>query len=117
MSFLLARAGGGVALVTDAPQVEAWGYILIGETNCAPQSSSFRLAGGHLCFRVRLQTTVTEFSFAVEPLSMYAFQHLDGIGCHVTLACGGGGSPTDFIDRLMPAAAARLQDSRFQRCC
>ena len=46
---------------------------------------------------------------------MHTFEHLDAVGCPVVLACGGGGSPTDFIDRLMPAAFKRLPDSRLHR--
>ena len=52
---------------------------------------------------------------SAEPLSMHTYEHLDAVGCPVVLACGGGGSPTDFIDRLMPAAFERLPDSRLHR--
>lgn len=52
---------------------------------------------------------------SAEPLSTHTYEHLEAVGCPVVLACGGGGSPTDFIDRLMPAAFKRLPDSRLHR--
>ena len=65
------------------------------------------------CTRIGFQTA--DLCASAEPLSMHTFEHLDAVGCPVVLACGGGGSPTDFIDRLMPVALKRLPDSRLHR--
>ncbi len=52
----------------------------------------------------------------VEPLMAEAFERLPSIGCAVTIACGGGGQPTDFLHEIAPAAAARLPKGRLKRC-
>lgn len=50
-----------------------------------------------------------------EPLMVEAFERLPSIKCAMTIACGSGGQPTDFLHKIAPAAAARAPNSRLKR--
>ena len=114
--WILLPQRAGVTLLCEPRTVEAWIYHMIGvKQSCCglctardaialPHLQMCSCEGHYLCSPTEVTDRGNPVLFAMaEPLSQWAFEQLPTVHCPVTLACGGGGLPTDNLQGLRAA--------------